>query len=226
MAFEQGADGIEGDFHLTADGQVICSHDATTKRCGDRDLTIAAAELTALRRVDVGRRKSPRFAGEQMPTLAEVLAVVPRGKRIFIELKTGPEIVPLVQAIVRAGPVPASRITLISFNAMTVLSCKSAMPKIEANWLTDFQPAKTNAGRLLPTAAIILSTLKTCRADGVGFAAKPEALTPTLLRRLEENGLSWSTWTVDDLDLARTLAGRGAMAITTNRPSLLVGRKF
>ncbi|MDB5326377.1 MAG: Glycerophosphoryl diester phosphodiesterase [Phycisphaerales bacterium] len=226
LAFEQGADAIEGDFHLTADGQVVCSHDATTKRCGDRDLTIATTSLKPLCRVDVGRWKSPRFAGERLPTLAEVLAVVPRGRRIFIELKTGPEIVSFVQAVLRDGPVPASRVTLISFNALTVLACKLAMPKIEANWLTDFRRAKMNAGRMLPTAATILSTLKACRAEGVGFAARPEAMTETLLRRLDENGLSWSAWTVDDLELARTLARRGAKAITTNRPAMLVGHKF
>ena len=34
-----------------------------------------------------------QFAGEPVPTLAEVLATVPAGKRVFIEVKCGPEIV-------------------------------------------------------------------------------------------------------------------------------------
>ena len=226
LAFEQGADAIEGDFHLAADGYVVSSHDATTKRCGDRDLVIATTAMKVLRSVDVGRWRSARFAGERLPTLTEVLAVVPRGKRIFVELKTGPEIVPFVLAALRDGPVPASRVTLISFNALTVLACKLAMPKIAANWLTDFRRTTASGGRMLPTAATIFSTLESCRADGIGVAAKLEAMTPALLRNLRDRGLNWSAWTVDDVDLAAALADRGVKAITTNRPSLLVGRKY
>ena len=66
LAFEQGADGIEGDFHLAADGQVVCSHDATTGRCGDADVAIATSSLRQLKRIDVGRWKSQQFAKERM----------------------------------------------------------------------------------------------------------------------------------------------------------------
>ena len=34
LAFEQGADGVEADFYLTSDGQIICCHDET--RSGPR----------------------------------------------------------------------------------------------------------------------------------------------------------------------------------------------
>ncbi len=32
LAWERGADAIEGDFYLTADEQVVCIHDSTTER--------------------------------------------------------------------------------------------------------------------------------------------------------------------------------------------------
>jgi len=43
---------------------------------------------------DVGTWKEARFKGERVPTLGEVLAVVPKGKKFFIEIKCGPHIMP------------------------------------------------------------------------------------------------------------------------------------
>lgn len=223
LGFEQGADAIEGDFHLTADGQIVCHHDATTARCGDQNLTIAETTLKELRRVDVGRWKSPKYAGEKIPTLSEVLAVVPRDKGILIELKTGPEIVPFLLPILKAGAVPLSRVLLMSFNALTVRACKHVMPRVRANWLTDFRRVKGRRPSVSPSPAEILATIDLCQADGVGVAAKAEFLTPSLLHRLREKQLRWGAWTVDDLGLARSLSARGAESITTNTPSLFVG---
>jgi glycerophosphoryl diester phosphodiesterase len=221
MGFEEGADAIEGDFHLTADGEVVCHHDATTARCGNRDLHIARSSLKQLRSVDVGRWKSPKFAGERMPTLAEILAIVPRRRGIYIELKTGPEIVPFLVPILNASAMPCSRLVLMSFDPLTVLACKKVLPHVRTDWLTDFRRNGTGAGSR-PTPSEILRTLRFCQADGIGMAAKLDYLRPALLQTLCDAGYGWGAWTVDDPDVARTLAARGAKSITTNRPGLLI----
>ena len=41
LAWEQGADAIEGDFLLTKDGHIVCIHDRTTKRFCEEDLEVA-----------------------------------------------------------------------------------------------------------------------------------------------------------------------------------------
>lgn len=38
LAWKKRADGIEGDFFLTANGEVVCIHDRTTKRTAGRNL--------------------------------------------------------------------------------------------------------------------------------------------------------------------------------------------
>ena len=86
LAWEQGADAIEGDFRLTADRRIVCIHDATTARTGDRTLRVSRSRFDALRRVDVGAWKGARWRGASIPSLEEVLACVPAGKRLFIEL--------------------------------------------------------------------------------------------------------------------------------------------
>src|SRR5689334_354029 len=87
LAWEQGADAIEGDFYLTRDREIVCIHDDNTKRTSGEDLSVAASTLAQLRRLDVGRWKDPKWKGERIPTLTEVLATIPAGKRIFIEIK-------------------------------------------------------------------------------------------------------------------------------------------
>ncbi len=80
LAWQQGADGIEGDFYLTDDGEIVCLHDSDTGRTGDRKLSVGQSTLEQLRTVDVGISKGEKFRGERIPTLAEVLAVVPAGQ--------------------------------------------------------------------------------------------------------------------------------------------------
>ena len=68
-ALEQGADLVEFDIQLIKDGQVVVIHDATLDRTtsgNGRDADLTFEELRAL---DAGQ-------GEQVPTLAELLAVL------------------------------------------------------------------------------------------------------------------------------------------------------
>jgi glycerophosphoryl diester phosphodiesterase len=87
QAIDVGADWAEIDVQQTRDGEVVLLHDNDLKRMtGDRrkpgELTLAE-----LRKLDVGSRFSPMFAGEHVPTLLEVIALA-RGKiKVNIELK-------------------------------------------------------------------------------------------------------------------------------------------
>ena len=87
LAWRQGADAIEGDFRLTADGRIVCMHDADGERTGGRKLAVAAATLAELRQLDVGAWKGQAWKGTPPPTLAEVLATVPPGKSVYLEVK-------------------------------------------------------------------------------------------------------------------------------------------
>lgn len=60
LAWQQGADGIEGDFRLTADGQIVCLHDPSTGRVGDRDLVVSESTLAELRQADMGVLKGEK----------------------------------------------------------------------------------------------------------------------------------------------------------------------
>ena len=57
LAWEQGADAIEGDFLLTKDNKIVCIHDKSTGRLADRKLIVKESTLSQLRELDVGLGK-------------------------------------------------------------------------------------------------------------------------------------------------------------------------
>ena len=107
LAWQEGADAVEGDFRLTADGHIVAMHDATLKRTAGVDRRVVQCSLEELRTYDVGSWKGPQFAGHCVPTLAELLATVPAGKRFFVEVKSDREIIePLCRIVENCGLYP------------------------------------------------------------------------------------------------------------------------
>ena len=89
-AIRQGADAIELDVHLTADGVPVVLHDATLDRTTDGRGPVARVTLAALKRLDAGAWFAPRFRGERVPTLEEALRCARGRCGLNIEIKTGP----------------------------------------------------------------------------------------------------------------------------------------
>lgn len=221
LAWEQGADGIEGDFYFTRDRQIVCIHDANTERTAGTKRAVAASTLNQLRELEYGAWKGKRFSGEPLPTFGDVLACVPAGKLFVIELKTGPEIVPLLKAELSRGETAHKRLLIISFQAATIKACKHHLPEIRAHWLTGYRRDK-QTGAWSPSAAEILRTLKETGADGLGTKGVREVVTPAFVRSLKQGGLrEFHVWTIDDLDDARYYRSLGAIGITTNRPAVI-----
>ena len=218
LAFEQGADAIEGDFHLTADGEVVCTHDARTRRCGDLDRVVAESTLAELKTVDVGVWKSSRFAGERIPTLTEVLSVVPPGKGIFVELKSGGALVAAVAEAIAASRLPLPQIRLISFDVETLRSCGDRMPEVKRSWLVNYCGSQTLGWS--PDAEAIETTIGGLGVEGLGSEANVEAVTPAIVNRIRVAGVELHVWTIDDVAIADAFMAMGARSITTNRPAL------
>lgn len=221
LAWEQGADGIEGDFYLTSDGKIICCHDKDTERTAGVKRVIKETTFDELRALDVGLWKDPKYRGERMPTLDEVIATVPDGKMFFIELKTGPEIVDSLIAALRSSPLNLEQIVIICFNAETIAQCERQWPELRTHWLTGYKENK-QTGKLEPTRPTVEKTLQRIKCDGLGSNAHPEHVDQAFLDQLCKSGwCEFHVWTVDDADVARFYQNLGAWSITTNRPGWL-----
>jgi len=215
LAWEKNADGIEGDFYLTSDGHVVCIHDATTKRTGDTNLTVAASTLAELKTVDVGSWKGPEWAGERIPTLEEVISTIPAGKYIQIEIKVGVEIVEPIAKILEASSLTPDQIIIICFNQAVVSAAKKRLPDCRVLWLVSLKDNK-------PSAAEILTVLKSTGADGVGTSANASMIDEDYVKTVQANGsYKFNVWTVNSGGLASQFAATGMEAISTDRPAYL-----
>lgn len=86
-AVRLGAHMVEIDLALTRDGEFVLMHDPTVNRTTDGQGAVRDFDLAALRKLDAGRWKDPRFAGTRVPTLAEAFAAVPRHVWINLDVK-------------------------------------------------------------------------------------------------------------------------------------------
>ncbi|GAB4570549.1 MAG: glycerophosphodiester phosphodiesterase [Anaerolineae bacterium] len=87
LAAQQGADGIELDVTLSADGEVVVIHDDTVDKTTDGTGVVQELTLAELKAFDAGSYFGPEFAGERIPTLNEVFEAVGQQLLINVELK-------------------------------------------------------------------------------------------------------------------------------------------
>jgi glycerophosphoryl diester phosphodiesterase len=221
LAWEQNADGIEGDFYVTQDQQVVCIHDADTKRTAGRKLDVAKSTLAELRELEYGEWKDKEFKGEPIPTFADVMDCVPAGKLFVIELKTGPEIVmPLKAEIERLKP-DLKNLLIIAFRKDTIMAVKRELPLIRTHWLTGYKKDEAT-GVVHPTREEVAEALKSTGADGLGTQSNRDVVTPEFIAGLKSQGMKeFHVWTVDKPDDARYFMELGAVGITTNRPAFI-----
>lgn len=214
-----GADAGELDIHLTKDGQLILSHDKDTKRTTGVELQIKDSNLEQLCALDAGSWKDPRYAGEKMPTLSEALATIPARKRMFIEIKVGPEAIPELVRVIKSSSKSAQQLPLISFNADALREAKKALPDHKCYFLSGFKQDKETK-KWTPKIDDLIATAKEINADGLDLQYKPP-LTAKAIQAIKEANLEIYAWTVDDPADARKLIDSGIMGITTNRPTWL-----
>lgn len=218
LAWEQKADAIELDIRLTRDGQIILLHDATTKRTAGLDKPIAELAWNEVRRLDAGRWKDPKWTGERIPLLSGVLATVPEGKRAFVELKCGPEVLPELERVIAASGKRPEQIVLIGFNHKTMKLARERFPKLQVYWVVGYEKDK-NTGKL-PKLDDVIAAAREAGFHGLDLSEK-WPLDARSVAEIRQAGLQLYVWTVDDPQAAKRFAALGVDGITTNRPAAI-----
>ncbi len=213
LAWQQGADAVEVDVHLSRDNRVVVIHDADTKRISGikrlvRDLTFAE-----LQKLDVGKWKSPKYTGEQLALLEDVIGMIPFGKRMLVEIKTGPEIVPHF-------PQVPSNVTPISFDLEAIAAMKAARPDLQCYWVVGWRRDWKGGGWLPKPSRMIEQALEN-NLDGLDVGANGP-VTATFVKKAHAAGLGVYVWTVDSVAKARKLRIAGVDGIATNRPGWMI----
>lgn len=128
LAVEMGADAIELDVHLTADGQLAVIHDETLDRTTDRGGRITSLTMDDIRVADAGAKFQGsasggfpfRGRGMAVPTLPEVLDWLPAPTGLVIEIKARAAADAVVEAL-RSHPLRGTdRLQVISFDEPSI----------------------------------------------------------------------------------------------------------
>lgn len=218
LGFKQGADADETDLHLTKDGKIVISHDPEVFRTAGVKKKIVEMTFEEVRQLDVGKWGDWKDKGfsEKIPTLDEILPLIPDGKKFYLEIKIGPEILPeFEQALRRAGKKPAQT-PVIGFGYDTMKATKAKLPHLKVYWLVQ---AEKGTKRYAPVEELIAKA-KAANLDGLdlnyGFPIDKE-----FVKKVHGAGLGIVTWTVDDPVVAKRHVDAGVDGITTNRPEWL-----
>lgn len=222
VAIEMSSDWIESDVQLSKDGVPILMHDTTLSRTTNVEQLfptrapwrVADFTLAEIKTLDAGSWKGPEWAGEPVPTLAEMVEQVrPSRSGILMELKA-PELYPGIEQKVAdvfasypgylTSALANGRLAVQSFNWDSMKRYKQVQPGVPVGLLGT------------PTAAQ-LPTLTWAQQVNPNHGA----LTADYVASVHALGMEVHTWTVDrEADMNRVLA-LGVDGVITNRPDVL-----
>lgn len=220
LAWEQGADGIEGDFHLTADNEIVCMHDPITERTTGVNHHIRKSTLTELKSLDVGSWKGEHYRKQAIPTLSEVLAIIPPRKYFFMEIKCGLEILHPLKELLNQTSFDLNYLVIISFDKEVIQTLKFELPHIQMHLLINFQRPHFFS-RYHPTRKDIFRDIIDVNADGIDCKGLPWIVTKNFVSFFKENNYDVHVWTIDYPQVASFHAKNGVHSITTNRPEFI-----
>jgi glycerophosphoryl diester phosphodiesterase len=180
---------------------------------------VSSQTLAELRALDVGRWKGKQWSDQRIPTLEEVLAIVPDGRRLFVEVKCGPDGIPEFARVAGASLRRPSPMVAIGFSRQTMKQLKAQMLELEVYWIIRARRS-WKTGRRFPAADEMIAAAREAGLDGVDLDAGGP-VNAGLVKHLKAARLKVYVWTVDSVARARRLVAANVDGITTNRPQWL-----
>jgi len=197
-AIEMNADAVEFDVRLSKDNVPVVIHDETLNRTTDGSGRVDSYTSEQLKNFDAGK-------GERIPLLSEALDLVYGRICVLLELKETRASRYALSLVENKDML--NQIMFVSFHEDALKTVAEANPNTYRGLIYAKPGDHILVAKRIGCIAVMphykLASLKT-----VEFA-----------HRLK---LKVNVWTVDDLEIARTLVERGVDSITTNKPDLIV----
>jgi len=229
-AIEDGADALECDVRMTADGELVCVHDRRVDRTSNGRGAVSSLELADLAALDFGSWRGQQGDPEaperydpgersRVLTLRRLLELVARtDRRVELAVETkhptrwaGQVEDRLLDLLAEHGLLPPSEgapspVRVMSFSARSLRRVRAAAPALPTVHLAQYLLPRYRDGRLPAGATIAGPGVRVLRAH------------PDYVERVHRAGHPVHVWTVDspaDVELCLRL---GVDAIITNRP--------
>jgi glycerophosphoryl diester phosphodiesterase len=202
LAIEQGADGIELDVQLSADGWPVIIHDDTVDRTSNGSGRVAEMTVAQLKAFELGLE-------QRIPTLDELFEAFGPTLLYNVELKGSGLLDRGLEAAV-ADRIESyhleNHVLVSSFNAFCVRRARRHLART------------TPVGLLRETRAMQMAhRLAAAEADHPDYRLVDEAY----MAWVRAYGLRVHVWTVDDAAEAQRLVNLGVHGIITNKPAFI-----
>ncbi|WP_405701003.1 glycerophosphodiester phosphodiesterase [Streptomyces sp. NBC_00069] len=212
QAIADGADALECDVRLSADGRLVCVHDRRVERTSDGRGVVSAMTYEELAALDFGGWKGDAHRGAQVLLFEDLLKEALAADRpvgLAVETKHptragGRLEAELVRVLKDHGLADGSdgRVEVMSFSRNALIRLNRLAPG-------------------LPAVYLIERPLRPLRPPFAGHAGPGIDLVrkdPGLVGRLKAKGLRVRVWTVDEPEDVELCVRLGVEAVITNRP--------
>ncbi|MFE5093671.1 glycerophosphodiester phosphodiesterase [Streptomyces sp. NPDC056638] len=238
-AIEDGADALECDVRLTADGHLVCVHDRRVNRTSNGRGAVSALELSELAALDFGswKDREESEAPDWDPVPGELTSVLTLERLLELVAETRAVGRPLQLAIETKHPTrwagqveerllhllkrfeldvpPAegpSPVRIMSFSARSLHRIQAASPTLPTVYLMQFVSPRLRDGRLPAGARIAGPGMRIVRSH------------PGYIERLHRAGHRAHVWTVNEPEDVELCIDLGVEAIITNRPKQVLSQ--
>lgn len=228
-AIEDGADGVEADVRLTADGHLVCVHDRKVDRTSNGRGVLSTLELTDLQVLDFGSWKrtdeetelpdqvaADRFDVLTLERLLELVVDAGRPLEVAIETKHPTRYAGLVErrlietldrfGLVDRGSVDTARVAVMSFSEVALRRARRLAPDLPLVLLMERVPVPYRRGTLPRGVELTGPSIDILREH------------PRYVARVRRQGHGVYVWTIDDAKDVELAVSLGVDAIITNRP--------
>jgi glycerophosphoryl diester phosphodiesterase len=212
-AIEAGAAMVEVDVTVTADGRVICLHDETLDRTTSGSGLPGDFTLAEIKQLDAGSWFAPEYAGERIPTLAEVLETVNGRILINVEIKSEAVehgVVPKVAALIAEHEM-IDQVVVSSFSPEALRLMKTADPSVITATLYNKE---------LHTGRDPLEIVQDVGSRGFNISSK--RVTPEMVDRCHKHGIPVAVYTVNDTAEMLRLMAMGVDAVFTDHADTML----
>lgn len=238
-AIEDGADALECDVRLTADGHLVCVHDRRVNRTSNGRGAVSALELAELAALDFGswKDREESESPDWDPVPGELTSVLTLERLLELVVETRAAGRPLQLAVETKHPTrwagqveerllqllkhfkldapsadEPSPVRIMSFSARSLHRIQVAAPMLPTVYLMQFVSPRLRDGRLPAGARIAGPGMRIVRNH------------PGYIERLHRAGHRVHVWTVNEPEDVERCVDLGIEAIITNRPKQVLAQ--
>lgn len=222
---ESGADLVELDYHVSAEGTEVVMHDTTldrttdaVSRWGGDGVRVVDRSLSEIQALDAGSWFGDGFAGEPVPTLEAAITLIQgKGGVTLVERKAGPA--DSMARLLREQDW-VNEVVVQSFDWEYLKALHAELPE---QVLGALGPGKERDGRELSRAERELSAewIESAKQTGARVIGWNRWVSAEAVGMAHEAGLKVWVYTINDFAEAQDLLRMGVDGIITNNPSVV-----